>query len=64
MQNDFSPDEYDRKMTELFNEEFYAVEEDDEKPQFSDMESTSDSDEGEINEYENETNDPGTLIDY
>lgn len=37
LQKDFSPDEYDKKMNELFNEEFYAQDDDcDEKPQFSD----------------------------
>lgn len=36
MEKDFSPDEYDRKMNELFSEEFYAGEDMDEKPVFSD----------------------------
>lgn len=36
LEKDFSPDEYDRKMNELFSEEFYAGEDLDEKPVFSD----------------------------
>ncbi len=37
MEDDFSPDEYSKRMQELFNEEFYAQgEEDDTKPVFSD----------------------------
>ncbi|XP_056645496.1 protein KRI1 homolog [Diorhabda sublineata] len=37
IEGDFDPDEYDRKMQELFNEEFYTAPEDDQKPEFPDL---------------------------
>ena len=40
MQKDFSPDEYDKRMGQLFNEEFYELDDmNDDKPQFSDSDS-------------------------
>lgn len=38
LEEDFNPTEYDRKMHELFDEEFYDKMDDDEKPVFDDEE--------------------------
>lgn len=37
MDGDFDPAEYDRKMTEIFNDDYYAAAEDDVKPEFPDV---------------------------
>ncbi|CAK9806704.1 Protein KRI1 homolog [Anthophora plagiata] len=37
LEGDFDPNEYDRKMTEIFNEDYYAVPEEDAKPEFPDI---------------------------
>ncbi|XP_047370842.1 protein KRI1 homolog [Vespa velutina] len=37
LEGDFDPAEHDRKMTEIFDEEYYAVPEDDIKPEFPDI---------------------------
>lgn len=64
MEKDFSPDEYDRKMNELFSEEFYAGEDMDEKPVFSDASSeyeyNNDDDDfnSEENKFENVKEEP------
>ena len=34
LDEDFDPDEYDEKMKEVFNEEYYGVDEGDQKPEF------------------------------
>ncbi|CAK9827727.1 Protein KRI1 homolog [Anthophora retusa] len=37
LEGDFDPNEYDRKMTEIFNEDYYAAPEEDAKPEFPDI---------------------------
>ncbi|KAI4489497.1 hypothetical protein M0802_011032 [Mischocyttarus mexicanus] len=37
LEGDFDPAEHDRKMTEIFDEEYYAAPEDDMKPEFPDI---------------------------
>ncbi|KZC13463.1 PREDICTED: protein KRI1 homolog [Dufourea novaeangliae] len=37
LEGDFDPDEYDKKMTELFNDDYYAAPEDDIKPEFPEI---------------------------
>lgn len=37
LEGDFDPDEYDKKMSKLFNEEYYAGQEDEMKPEFPDI---------------------------
>ena len=37
MDGDFDPGEYDRKMGEMFNDDYYGVPEDDAKPEFPDI---------------------------
>lgn len=53
IEGDFDPVEYDRKMQELFNDEFYATPEDDQKPQFPDLD-----EELEIENWERYNNNP------
>lgn len=37
LEGDFDPAEYDKKMTEIFNEDYYAATEDDVKPEFPEI---------------------------
>ncbi|OAD52573.1 Protein KRI1 like protein [Eufriesea mexicana] len=37
LEGDFDPTEYDRKMTKIFNDDYYATPEDDIKPEFPDI---------------------------
>ncbi|CAK9819005.1 Protein KRI1 homolog [Anthophora quadrimaculata] len=37
LEGDFDPNEYDRKMTEIFNEDYYAAPEENAKPEFPDV---------------------------
>ena len=34
LEGDFDPDQYDKKMGEIFNQEYYQVENEDQKPEF------------------------------
>lgn len=38
MDGDFDPDKYDKRMQQIFNDGYYAGEEGDQKPEFSDLE--------------------------
>nr|XP_033332329.1 protein KRI1 homolog [Megalopta genalis] len=37
LEGDFDPDEYDKKMTEIFNDDYYTAPEEDIKPEFPDI---------------------------
>ncbi|XP_008207079.1 protein KRI1 homolog [Nasonia vitripennis] len=37
LEGDFDPDEYDKKMSQIFNEDYYAGQEEDAKPEFPDI---------------------------
>nr|XP_012151679.1 PREDICTED: protein KRI1 homolog [Megachile rotundata] len=37
LEGDFDPNEYDRKMTQIFNDDYYAVQEEDVKPEFPEI---------------------------
>ena len=37
LEGDFDPEAYDRKMNELFNNDYYAGEEDEQKPEFPEI---------------------------
>ncbi|CAL7939569.1 unnamed protein product [Xylocopa violacea] len=60
LEGDFDPNEYDRKMTEIFNDDYYAAAEDDAKPEFPDIdeeleiEDTWDTYDPSAENYENE----------
>ena len=37
LEEDFDPDEYDKKMSKIFDEQYYAEEKDENKPDFPDI---------------------------
>lgn len=37
LEGDFDPDDYDKKMSQIFNEDYYAGQEEDAKPEFPDI---------------------------
>ncbi|XP_076763290.1 protein KRI1 homolog [Xylocopa sonorina] len=60
LEGDFDPNEHDRKMTEIFNDDYYAAAEDDVKPEFPnideelEIEDTWDTYDPRVENYENE----------
>lgn len=37
MEEEFNPEEYDKRMSQIFNDDFYGEEEGEQKPEFPDL---------------------------